>query len=598
MFRQHRLALVVCAVLLFVVYRTTSPRIYTEDTGAASDFLFSGLAQQGGHQDQDTVVSPEYQSNENGKLFEALDQFGSGDKKPETSSKATPATSKTKQQQKPTDRPIVDLTSVLDSVSAEEDADRQSNIKTYITAILKLLHETTPNLPKLSSYRNGTHAPLKAFDDPLPYFTKEELAGYLQVNETEKAELTAKHSAFVQSLPKEPPSSKVFGGTGVVLVTGGKFLPMALASVRLIRQHTPSIPIEIFVQDESEYEKGLCENVLWPEFHVRCRVLTDYFPESFMKEYDIHQYQLKIMALLASSFDNVLLLDSDNIPIRNIEHIFTSEPFASTKYILWPDYWFRVTSPHFYDIARLEPGERIRGNTSEIDPSKIPLHDRQNTMPDKTTESGQVLVRKSAHYKSLLLALYYNVFGYNYYYPLFSQGAIGEGDKETFLAGAVALGEYPYQVKQDVRALGYHDDGFHGEGMLQADPVQDYVRQLEVSKINDVATKKKLEKEDPVQGLFAHFNMLKLNMRMMFEVEKDHLYEDSKRRRYCGSPTSLGPLVNFQDLELIMWQACQWTVCEIPGYGHTPKDWANTDVGALCEATTAHVKWLMTTHGS
>lgn len=609
---KNRLALVLCAATLYLVYRNANSAIYATGARAASDIVWSGPSEQlgesavgGNSGDQVSQQHPAKNLETSGKAngpitSQVISRHLAKGTKVAQSAKPTATQSTAKAAASKDGKPVE--ASQVKGKQDKEDQIQQDQIQKYIKSILAKFDSTSPDsVPKLSVYKDGKHAPLKAFDDPLPIFTKEELSEFLQVPANDKLELQKSHTAFVRSLPNQPPSSEIFRGTGVVIVSGGKFLPMALVGVRLIRQHSPSVPIEIFVQDKSEYEQGLCENVLWPEYRVRCRVLTDYFPESFMKKYEIHQYQLKIMALLASSFDNTLLLDSDNIPLHNLEHLFTNEPFTSTKYVLWPDYWFRVTSPDFYDIVQLEPGDRVRGNLSETDSTKIPLHDRKNTLPDKSTESGQVLVQKSSHYKSLLLTLYYNVHGYKYYYPLLSQGSIGEGDKETFLAGAVALGEYPYQVKQGVRPLGYHDDGFHGEGMLQADAVQDYNRQIQLDGLTEQQAKEKIkedESENIVPGLFAHFNMLKLNMRMMFEVEGEHLRDDSKRRRYCGSPTSLGPLVQFQDIELIMWQACQWTVCELPGHGHTPKDWANTDVAELCRATTAHVKWLKSTHGS
>jgi alpha 1,2-mannosyltransferase len=95
----------------------------------------------------------------------------------------------------------------------------------------------------------------------------------------------------------------------------------------------------------------------------------------------------------------------------------------------------------------------------------------------KTSETGQILISKRLHGQTLLLSTYYNLFGPKYYYSLLSQGAPGEGDKETFSAAADFLRVPFYQVKSEVAALGFFDvdneNEFMGGAMLQYDPIVD-----------------------------------------------------------------------------------------------------------------------------
>ena len=91
------------------------------------------------------------------------------------------------------------------------------------------------------------------------------------------------------------------------------------------------------------------------------------------------------------------------------------------------------------------------------------------------------MIRKSDHLGTILLSLYYNVNGPSWYYPIFSQKASGEGDKETFIAAANFYDLPFYQVKSVTAVDGYHqphDKGFRGVAMLQHDFVQDYGRQM------------------------------------------------------------------------------------------------------------------------
>ena len=89
----------------------------------------------------------------------------------------------------------------------------------------------------------------------------------------------------------------------------------------------------------------------------------------------MHKVLLKVLAMLASSFEDNLFLDADSIPLVDIEPVFEQEPYKSHGYVLWPDFWYRTTSPRFYDIAGVKLGGRVRGDLSVIDPDLIPQAD-------------------------------------------------------------------------------------------------------------------------------------------------------------------------------------------------------------------------------
>lgn len=104
------------------------------------------------------------------------------------------------------------------------------------------------------------------------------------------------------------------------------------------------------------------------------------------------------------------------------------------------------------------------------------------------------------------MMVYYNYFGPDYYYPLQAQGGPGQGDKETFSAGAVAVnapGPF-YAVKTPVSALGNHVNGqyiFAGAG--QADPMQDYL--YDPPYPNHIQPKyERNEEKNQVRAFFVH----------------------------------------------------------------------------------------------
>uniref|UniRef100_A0A060T5X4 ARAD1C08976p n=1 Tax=Blastobotrys adeninivorans TaxID=409370 RepID=A0A060T5X4_BLAAD len=459
--------------------------------------------------------------------------------------------------------------------------------KDHYKKVFDIFARHNPDIKKLEDYKDGQRAKKKAFDDKLPIYTNEELYEFLQVSPSDLEILRSSHRKTVRELPSSPPPG-LYKGSGIVTVSGKRYMPVMLTTLRALRKVSPHLPIEVFVADQEEYEADLCEKVL-PTMNARCVVLEDVFGRETMKQHNVHGYQYKVMSILASSFENVIFVDADSIPLNDIEPLLLKEPFTTHGYVLWPDYWFRTTSPHFYDIADITLGERVRGNLSETDPKLIPQADRKGALPDKSTESGQILISKSRHYKSLLLAVYYNLNGYKAYYQLFTQGSGGEGDKETYLAAAEVLGDEYYQVKQDTRPCGrFEPDGFKGVGMLQMDPHDDYL--VNTLKVSSLASPR---------VLFMHLNYPKLNPRELFKDDPDHFGDDDKRVRFYGKPSEQSHLLDGKDIELDLWKACQWQACDLGvREGIVTNDWKQADINELCDRITDHVNWLQKTHNT
>lgn len=125
--------------------------------------------------------------------------------------------------------------------------------------------------------------------------------------------------------------------------------------------------------------------------------------------------------------------------------------------------WASTTSPQYYSISS-QPTPSLTHRAS--------------------SESGLLLLSKSHHASTLLLALYYNHHGPTHYYPLLSQRAVGQSDKETYLAAATALSNPIYTVSAPVEELGYHSDNensknqFQGCGAAASDPVDEYAKHV------------------------------------------------------------------------------------------------------------------------
>ncbi|KAJ4377803.1 mannosyltransferase [Neocucurbitaria cava] len=373
------------------------------------------------------------------------------------------------------------------------------------------------------------------------------LLGFTDDDETAlfRAHYAMRRSA--QHLAPKLPFSK--GTTGIVTTANAKYMPIFLVSLRMLRRTGCNLPVEVFIDDWSKYEPTICDTVL-PSLNAHCVVLSNvYNTAKYVKEPDHYQY--KIFAMLFSSFQHVLFLDSDAFPAYDPKILFATAPYTTHGLVTWPDYWAPTISAHFYHIAAI-PEEPSQARYS--------------------TESGQLLINKDTQRESLLMMVYYNYYGPDYYYLLLSQGSHGAGDKETFVQAAMAVGLPYYQVSTGPRALGRHVNGtFRGLGIAQADPGIDYeylipmrshIHPAEVWQDIDLAhtdpvvekalnrTRKAPKKPRPV---FLHQNMLKLDPRKVLDDKTQPTFEvDGTPHRMWGSKEEMVDLLGY-DVERRLW---------------------------------------------
>ncbi|CCK69203.1 alpha-1,2-mannosyltransferase MNN5 KNAG_0C00900 [Huiozyma naganishii CBS 8797] len=318
------------------------------------------------------------------------------------------------------------------------------------------------------------------------------LDGCMHVPDQYLESLTKMHTKFVGTI-KSISSSTVRQlypeDSGIVAVGGGRYSVLLATMLPKLRKNCTSLPVEIFIPDEDAAGDASFCQVFAPRYNAKC-----IYAKAIVGKIDIklERFQYKPVAILLSSFKNVLFLDADNYVMKNIDKIFSAESYHDTGLIIWPDIWKRCTSPSFYKIAGInfDLTKRVRWGGDEISPvsrytsaeqnspeylkTKVPFHDLDGPMPDSSSESGQLLINKVKHMDTLLLALYYNVYGKQWYFPLASQRGPGEGDKESYISAAYALKKPVYQVKTPLEFSGYFTDEFNGVGLLQHDFEQDY----------------------------------------------------------------------------------------------------------------------------
>jgi alpha 1,2-mannosyltransferase len=182
----------------------------------------------------------------------------------------------------------------------------------------------------------------------------------------------------------------------------------------------------------------------------------------------------------------------------------------------------------------------------------------------QSSETGIFLVSKKTHFLPLLLAAYYNYYGPSHYFRLLTQGGPGEGDKETFLQAATAVGASFYAVSETVQAIGHSkDDGLSGSAMAQSDPREDFALTSQGKwRIKDPAV------ASPPRIFFVHANYPKFNpgdnlFGQGWETTPT-LKPDGSDGRAWTAPSDTLKRFGY-DVERAYWEEIKWVTCNLEG---------------------------------
>ncbi|QLL34322.1 hypothetical protein HG536_0G01810 [Torulaspora globosa] len=462
----------------------------------------------------------------------------------------------------------------------------------------------------------------------------ENLDSCLHLTDGQLKNLKSKHSEFLGRLRKFLANNKRISvdsfanETGIVTVGGGKFSVLSLIMIEMLREKGSQLPVEVIIPPSDEGDADFCAALA--DLNAKCVFFSDMIPEKLIEQIPIKGYQFKIIALLISSFKKVLFLDADNLPLVNPDQIFEQPVFLQTGLVIWPDIWGRVTSPAFYQSAGVEVdlNTRVRYMGDDISPasrfhdpkwtssdilSLVPLHDLGGTIPDPTSESGQLLVDKTKHLSTLLLAAYYN-FHSEWYFRLLSQGTSGEGDKETFIAAAHVLKEPYYQVKTRLAIDGFFDEdnSFHGICLYQFNPQQDYEQHAYAKRwmaehLQEYATydpSYDVEKDfydkwmkpsngESIDAMFGHASFHKFEP---LALARERIYVDRSGRHFRGFKRydiTKGFDIELFNYKLLHRKLCSARPLKFKFYESTmhTKEWSD-----MCRYLAEHIRYLHNTH--
>lgn len=463
----------------------------------------------------------------------------------------------------------------------------------------EVVFSNAPRLLKLTRRQKGTAIGGNMFREVgRPTYSREFLTHRrVLLSQEQVEELQRTHDGVVQKLMELLPLHLVYRGSGIVISANSVHLIGAMMLVVHLRQLRSELPIEVVLDSRNDYNVHACEEFL-PRYNASCVVTEDVLGAETYSMLGDGGFLRKSVALLVSSFDQVIALDADNLPTRGVDFLLTSSPFLRTRFILWPDAWHKGTSPLYYDIARFRVGEIVRRHgwpndgafadyISHDQDKETMFHDRAGLPSGISVESGQLVVSKRHHLRSLLLAVYYNA-NSDFYYPLLYQGVFGSGDRETFVPALHVMNEPYYLVDVPLSMVGVQRSRVNNPQeryldeltLVQYDPVDSdnfafvwsqWLRgrglDSRLYAFQDNSYSQGLLSEfwrenpnlQPPRPLFLHVHDPKLNP-VYNEVSPKDSYD--YRSRYIRLVGEFDQVIGSQDWELRLHSIFRWLVCD------------------------------------
>lgn len=211
-----------------------------------------------------------------------------------------------------------------------------------------------------------------------------------------------------------------FAGRGVVICAGGaRMFTCAWITIALLRRHLGcTLPIEVWHMGPQEMGppmRGFLEEL--------GAAVVD--AHEVAKRHPVERlggWELKAYAVLHSRFAEVLLLDADNLPVRDPAFLFERPEYQESGALFWPD------------IVRLARSNEV-WSVGDIAYRDMP-----------SFESGQMVLDKARCWRALCLTHWINQHSDQFYRFL-------HGDKDTFLLAWLRLRQPFHLIRHPPKTL-------------------------------------------------------------------------------------------------------------------------------------------------
>ncbi|KAI8072380.1 mannosyltransferase putative-domain-containing protein [Gongronella butleri] len=212
----------------------------------------------------------------------------------------------------------------------------------------------------------------------------------------------------------KPYPSKAFHGRGIVLVAGNSdTYQRALTAIYLLRHYKCTLPVEIWHMDDEAPTLAMKQQL--KSLNAVARDLTDakLIRPAQRRTGNSKQFQIKPAAIINSEFEQVLYLDSDNVPTGDPSFLFETPEYKTGGALFWPDYWKTNADNAIFKVLDIDCDDEWE------------------------QESGQMVIHKKKAWHALQLAWFMNHHHGIYYQFL-------NGDKDTFRFAWKTLGQSYY----------------------------------------------------------------------------------------------------------------------------------------------------------
>ncbi len=236
---------------------------------------------------------------------------------------------------------------------------------------------------------------------------------------------------------------------GIVICAGGRQrLLQSYAMIAYLRERLNcTLPIELVYVTDVEMQAP-CVELFENDLDVRCidaRELIERYPYTAPKY--LRGYMIKPFALLTSSFREAILIDCDNIPLRDPSFLFDMDGYKEHGMVLWRD----------FDGLRDPTGKEKIFELLGPAKTKIPKH---------AHETGQIVIDTKRLWKSLHLNWFLN----NNHEIFYNVGIHGETDLYQICINHA--GESFFEMPHAPKTIGTHSKfagGIHGHTLGQCD---------------------------------------------------------------------------------------------------------------------------------
>ena len=263
-----------------------------------------------------------------------------------------------------------------------------------------------------------------------------------------KEELVQSYQKKIEDLLENPlpyPERR-FEGQGIVICGGGeRYFPGAWVCIKMLRHWGCELPIELWYLGAEEMDAQMIELVT--SLNVEC--VNAYEVAQQYPARTVQGWPLKPYAIMHSRFEEVLLLDADNVPVKDPAFLFSTAPYQEHGSIFWPDIY---SSPGC--------GQHRWLKREAWDVCQVPYRD------EAEFETGQLVINKKRCWLPLQLTMHLNEH-HDFYYEFFL------GDKDTFHLSWRRVGQSyalaPAPVIEGPYLCCFHHD-FEGNLLFQHRP--------------------------------------------------------------------------------------------------------------------------------